>query len=37
LYQINVVVPSLSPRGDEVPVYILVGLTASNRVNIAIQ
>jgi uncharacterized protein (TIGR03437 family) len=37
LYQINVLVPSNSPRGNAVSVFIEVGPTPSNRVNIADQ
>jgi uncharacterized protein (TIGR03437 family) len=37
LYQINVLVPSNSPRGNAVSVFIEVGPTPSNRVNIAVQ
>jgi uncharacterized protein (TIGR03437 family) len=38
LYQINVVVPALSPKGDAIPVYFDMGNgVMSNRVNIAVQ
>lgn len=38
LYQINVLVPALSPKGDAVPVYFdMGGGVLSNRVTIAIQ
>lgn len=37
LYQINVVVPARSPRGDAIPVYLDLGGVLSNQVNIAIQ
>ena len=37
LYQVNVVVPDLVPRGDSVPIFVYVGDKQSKRVNIAIQ
>jgi uncharacterized protein (TIGR03437 family) len=38
LYQVNVLVPALSPKGDAVPVYFdMGGGVISNRVTIAIQ
>ncbi len=37
LYQINVVVPEDSPRGERVPIRILTGSVPSNTVEIAIQ
>jgi uncharacterized protein (TIGR03437 family) len=37
LYQINVLVPVESPRGDQVVIFFTVNGTASNRVNIAVQ
>ena len=37
LYQINVLVPASSPRGDAVSVYLDMSGVFSNRVNIAIQ
>ena len=37
LYQINVVVPETSPRGDSVPVALESNFVQSNRVTIAVQ
>jgi uncharacterized protein (TIGR03437 family) len=37
LYQINVLVPQSSPRGDQVTVFLTIGLLASNRVTLAVE
>jgi uncharacterized protein (TIGR03437 family) len=37
LYQINVLVPQSSPRGDQVIVFLTIGQQASNRVTVAVQ
>jgi uncharacterized protein (TIGR03437 family) len=37
LYQVNVQIPDAAPSGDQVPVQIIVGETASNLVTVAIR
>jgi uncharacterized protein (TIGR03437 family) len=37
LYQVNVTVPSGTPKGSAVPVYLTIGAANSNSVNIAVQ
>jgi uncharacterized protein (TIGR03437 family) len=37
LYQVNVTVPSGTPKGSAVPVYLTIGTATSNSVNIAVQ
>jgi uncharacterized protein (TIGR03437 family) len=37
LYQVNVVVPPGSPKGDHIPVALVMGTTSSNTADIALQ
>jgi uncharacterized protein (TIGR03437 family) len=37
LYQVNVTVPSGTPKGSAVPVYLTIGTATSNSVSIAVQ
>ena len=37
LYQVNALVPPNAPRGNAVPVAIVIGGTQSNAVSIAVQ